>query len=236
MPLKMKDLEQQTDVSREAIHFYLREGLLPEPVRPKRNVAHYSPEHVVRIKLIKRLQEERFLPLGVIKDMLDRADIDLAANGGDLASFELSLLALLNGDVSEPDQPIVDVATRSGLSEAEIHELAARGVVVIRTSAEDLKLDFRDAAIVEHWGRLLAMGFRGNKGYDATYLQRFAAAVRTLAEVEVDLFLGAFDNTLSTETADLATRGIEASNEILSRMRTQALVRRLAEKVEAEQP
>jgi DNA-binding transcriptional MerR regulator len=230
----MKDLEQQTDVSREAIHFYLREGLLPEPERPKRNVAHYSQEHVVRIKLIKRLQEERFLPLGVIKDMLDRADMDLAANGGDLASFELSLLALLNGDVSEPDQPIAEVAARAGLSEAEIHELAARDVVVINTSEAGLTLDFRDSAVVEHWGRLLAMGFRGKAGYDAGYLQRFASAVRKLAVAEVDLFLGAFDITLTTESADLATRGIEASNEILSRMRTQALVRRLAEKVESD--
>ena len=34
-PLKMKDLEAQTGVSREAIHFYLREGLLPEPQRLK---------------------------------------------------------------------------------------------------------------------------------------------------------------------------------------------------------
>ena len=57
-PLKMKDLETRTDVSREAIHFYLREGLLPEPERPKRNVAHYNEGHVARIKLIKRLQEE----------------------------------------------------------------------------------------------------------------------------------------------------------------------------------
>jgi DNA-binding transcriptional MerR regulator len=65
--LKMKDLEARTGLTRQAIHFYLREGLLPEPERPKRNVAHYSEEHVDRIKLIKRLQEEKFLPLGVIK-------------------------------------------------------------------------------------------------------------------------------------------------------------------------
>ena len=69
-PLKMKDLEAETGVSREAIHFYLREGLLPEPNRPKRNVAHYSNEHVVRIRAIKQLQQDRALSLGAIKQIL----------------------------------------------------------------------------------------------------------------------------------------------------------------------
>ena len=80
--LKMKDLEARTGLSRQAIHFYLREGLLPEPHRPKRNVAHYSEEHVARIKLIKRLQEEKFLPLGVIKNMLADADTPRRGCGG----------------------------------------------------------------------------------------------------------------------------------------------------------
>ena len=57
--LKMKDLEAETGVSREAIHFYLREGLLPAPEKPKRNVAYYSDEHVVRIRAIKRLQQDQ---------------------------------------------------------------------------------------------------------------------------------------------------------------------------------
>src|SRR5689334_23835888 len=34
-------------------------------------MAYYPPGYVERIRLIKRLQEERFMPLGVIKRMLD---------------------------------------------------------------------------------------------------------------------------------------------------------------------
>ena len=34
--MKMKELEARTGVGREAIRFYIREGLLPEPERPKR--------------------------------------------------------------------------------------------------------------------------------------------------------------------------------------------------------
>ena len=52
------------------IKHYLREGLLPEPVKTSRNMAWYPREFVERVKLIKQLQEERFLPLKVIKEVL----------------------------------------------------------------------------------------------------------------------------------------------------------------------
>ena len=69
--LKMSELSEQSGVSAGTIKHYLREGLLPEPVRTSRNMAYYPPDFVERIRLIKRLQEERFMPLRVIKDVLD---------------------------------------------------------------------------------------------------------------------------------------------------------------------
>ncbi len=52
------------------VRHYLREGLLPEPVKTSKNMAYYPPEFVERIRTIKRLQEERFMPLRVIKEAL----------------------------------------------------------------------------------------------------------------------------------------------------------------------
>lgn len=230
-PLKMKDLETLTDVSREAIHFYLREGLLPEPDRPKRNVAHYSQEHVVRIRLIKRLQEEKFLPLGEIKKILDRVDVQLAASTDGLAAFELTLLALLNGEVPESDLSVETVSKRAGVAVAELERLVDLGVIRCRIEDGVRWLDFRDAGIVMQWGRLLALGYGNRPGYDATYLGRMAAMVRELADMEVARFLDSFGQELNEESATLATRGIEISNEILVRLRTQALLRRLSEVV-----
>ena len=40
--MRMRDLERATGVGRETIRFYIREGLLPEPERPGRNVAWYD--------------------------------------------------------------------------------------------------------------------------------------------------------------------------------------------------
>ena len=72
--LKMKELAEASGVSAGTIKHYLREGLLGEGdgiVKTSRNMAWYPPELVERIRLIKQLQEERFLPLKVIKSMLD---------------------------------------------------------------------------------------------------------------------------------------------------------------------
>ncbi len=71
--LKMSQLAQRSGVSAGTIKHYLREGLLGSDgrvVRTSRNMAYYPPEFVDRIQLIKRLQEERFMPLRVIRELL----------------------------------------------------------------------------------------------------------------------------------------------------------------------
>src|SRR5712671_6017859 len=69
--MRMGELARASGVSAATIKHYLREGLLPEPVKTSRNMAYYPADFVDRIKLIKQLQEERFMPLKVIKGMLD---------------------------------------------------------------------------------------------------------------------------------------------------------------------
>lgn len=68
--LRMAELSRKAGVSRETIHFYLREGLLDAPHKTSRNMAWYDDRHLQRILLIKRLQQEKFLPLGVIKSLI----------------------------------------------------------------------------------------------------------------------------------------------------------------------
>ena len=67
----MGELAEASGVSAATIKHYLREGLLPEPVKTSRNMAYYPPEFVDRIRLIKQLQEERFMPLKVIRSVLE---------------------------------------------------------------------------------------------------------------------------------------------------------------------
>jgi DNA-binding transcriptional MerR regulator len=68
--LKIRDLVQRTRVSKETVHYYIREGLLPKPRKQGKNTAEYDDRYVERIRFIKELQERYFLPLGVIKNIM----------------------------------------------------------------------------------------------------------------------------------------------------------------------
>jgi DNA-binding transcriptional MerR regulator len=68
--VKISELVKQTQVSKETIHYYIREGLLPRPRKLGKNVADYSRTYVERIRLIKELKDHCFLPLSMIKRIL----------------------------------------------------------------------------------------------------------------------------------------------------------------------
>lgn len=69
--LRIGELSRLTGVSRDTIKFYLKEGLIPRPFKTGRTMSYYDPSCVERIALIKKMQSERFLPLQVIKDLLE---------------------------------------------------------------------------------------------------------------------------------------------------------------------
>ena len=48
--LRMGELAEASGVPVPTIKHYLREGLLPEPVKTSRNMAYYPPEFVERLK------------------------------------------------------------------------------------------------------------------------------------------------------------------------------------------
>jgi DNA-binding transcriptional MerR regulator len=69
----MSELAERSGVSAATIKHYLREGLLgggEEIIKTSRNMAWYPPEYVERLQTIKRLQEERYMPLKVIREVL----------------------------------------------------------------------------------------------------------------------------------------------------------------------
>src|SRR5262249_31087487 len=69
--MRMAELAAKSGVARETIHFYLREGLLPRPRKGGRTVAYYDAEHLERLRLIRRLREEKYFPLAVIRKVLE---------------------------------------------------------------------------------------------------------------------------------------------------------------------
>jgi DNA-binding transcriptional MerR regulator len=119
--LKMSELADASGVSAGTIKHYLREGLLggeEEIVRTSRNMAWYPAGYVDRIRLIKRLQEERFLPLRLIKELLaerpprtPRDAVDLPANVLDRLA-ELGVLTPDEDGYDPDDVAVIDAIAR----------------------------------------------------------------------------------------------------------------------------
>jgi DNA-binding transcriptional MerR regulator/tetratricopeptide (TPR) repeat protein len=68
--MRMAELAARSGVPRETIHFYLREGLLPRPRKAGQTVAYYDEGHLERLRLVRRLREEKYLPIAVIRRLL----------------------------------------------------------------------------------------------------------------------------------------------------------------------
>ena len=113
--MKMQDLERTTGVGRETIRFYIREGLLPQPERPSRNVAWYDESFVERIALIKELQQKRFLPLHIIKTIVGGDAEPSRDEVKALLEIDGKLFPAVAGGSEMPPERLTDVARRTGL-------------------------------------------------------------------------------------------------------------------------
>jgi DNA-binding transcriptional MerR regulator len=176
--LKMSQLAERSGVSSGTIKHYLREGLLPEPVRTSRNMAYYPPEFVDRIRRIKQLQEERFMPLSAIKRVIDRAA------EGDRARVSAAELR------RRYDIPR-EVLDR--LVELEVLTPSSRGYAP------------SDVKIVEAIARFRAGGYDERIGFTVYDTLRYKRALEGLVEEEVQVLmdrLGALETERAVELID----------------------------------
>ena len=70
----LPELSDRTKVSPRTIRFYIQQGLIPAP-EARGPGAHYGAEHVDRLNLIKRLQQEH-LPLSEIRRRIEKLSPD----------------------------------------------------------------------------------------------------------------------------------------------------------------
>ena len=120
--MKMQDLERTTGVGRETIRFYIREGLLPQPERPGRNVAWYDESFVERIALIKELQQKRFLPLQIIKAIVGNDAEPPRDEVKALLELDGKLFPAVGGGSEMPPERLSAVARRTGVKASEVRQ------------------------------------------------------------------------------------------------------------------
>jgi DNA-binding transcriptional MerR regulator len=230
--LKMKELESRTGVSRESIRFYIREGILPQPEKPLKNVAHYNEDHVLRIRLIKKLQEEKFMPLGRIKALLKSVKFSELATMGNLAEFEFTFSSLVNGDVRSPDTSLDIFVQESNYSHQDLIQMHEMGIIHIKTEKAVEYIDSFDVSVLDKWHQIKTLGFEDKFGYDLNFLLQYVEAARKISIREVDQFFEAFASSPVKAFAELGAKGVQLANDLIAELHTREVRARIANYVD----
>jgi DNA-binding transcriptional MerR regulator len=216
--LKMRELAARSGVSAGTIKHYLREGLLPEPVKTSRNMAYYPADFVDRIRMIKQLQEERYMPLRVIKDLLEE-DPERAK-----ALIELGDKLLEHALAGERERVSAAELRRYDVPQDVLDRLAELGVL---TPDED-GYSPSDVRIVEAISRFRAGGYEERIGFTVYDTLRYKEAMADLVKQEVDVLMERLAGEMdSDEAMALIEAGNQPLNDLLAAMHTKALVAEL---------
>jgi DNA-binding transcriptional MerR regulator len=211
--LKISELAEGAGVPVATVRHYLREGLLPEGRKTSRNMAYYPAEMVDRIRLIKLLQEERFMPLKVIRELLEREGGDPEAVRALLAESDRGIELALAGERERT--PASAVSERFEVPREVLDRLAEVGIL---SPAGDGYLP-SDVRIVEAIARFRAGGYDERIGFTVYDAARFLEPLRALARREVELLseklVGRFE---PDRAAELIEAGIDPLADLIAAM------------------
>jgi DNA-binding transcriptional MerR regulator len=217
--LKMKQLAEQSGVSAGTIKHYLREGLLPDPVKTSRNMAYYPPEFVERIRLIKQLQEERFMPLKLIRSMLED-DPERAA-----ALVELEDRILEKARQREGSRVSgAELRRRYDIPKEVLDRLGELGVL----TPTGRGYARRDVEIVEAISRFRAGGYDERIGFTVYDTLRYKRALENLVKEEVQVLMDRLAGELEPDrAAELIEAGAEPLRDLIAALHQKLLVAEL---------
>ena len=219
--LKMSELSERSGVSPGTIRYYLREGLLgegSEVVRTSRNMAYYPPEYVERIALIKRLQEERFMPLRVIKGALEQDPERVRA----LMELEDRILERALETVEDHSRVSRKVVQeRYGIPRNALDRLADIGVL----TPNNRGYDHDDVKIIEAIASFRAGGYDEALGFTVYDTLLYREALEPLVEQEVTSLLGKLAGEVEIDRAmEIVAAGVEPLRELIGAMHSKLLL------------
>jgi DNA-binding transcriptional MerR regulator len=217
--LRMKELAEASGVPAPTIKHYLREGLLPEPVKTSRNMAYYPPEFVERIRLIKQLQEERFMPLRAIKSVLED-DPDRAR-----ALIELEDKILERALAGERSRTSAAEVRRSyGVPKEVLDRLEELEVL----SPNSRGYTPSDVKIIEAISRFRAGGYDEEIGFTVYDTLRYKTALEDLVRQEVGVLMDRLAGEMEPDrVVEMIEAGAQPLQDLIAALHTKLLVAEL---------
>jgi DNA-binding transcriptional MerR regulator len=172
--LRISELAKETEVPIPTLHFYLREGLLEPSIKTARNMAYYSPDCIEDIQWIRELQSKRFLPLSVIKWLMearrDGQDINHIAEMDTLADHLFRPVTTGPKDLS-----FTELAEASGLSPSVLKQLEKSGLLIPSGTGQNKRYDDLDLRIAQTVRELAGFSLTAS---DLSVYSKYIQAIR----------------------------------------------------------
>jgi DNA-binding transcriptional MerR regulator len=214
---KISELAEAADVPVATVRHYLREGLLPEPVKTSRNMAYYPPEFAARIRLIKQLQEERFMPLRVIREVLESAGDDVERLRAVVEAGD-SLVDRVLAPLSERT-PEAEILERFDIPERALRRLAEVGVL----SPDDGGYTQAEVRIIDAISRFRAAGWNETSGFGARDVARLMGGLSPVISDELELLMERFAALDPERAARLLDDGASPFPDLIGALHAKAL-------------
>ena len=170
MALKMKELMALSDESKSTILFYIKEGLLPEPQKPKPNLHLYDESCVQILKFIKYLQHNFSYSISEIKNIFKDNHFDFDG------SFEMMVrsLELISGGRNNQWYTRKAFLTLLNMDEKKLKAYQDKGYLFERAKGFSSK-EVEVAEILERAASL---------GLDCSLLDAYVVDAKVLAQKE----------------------------------------------------
>jgi DNA-binding transcriptional MerR regulator len=219
-PYKMADLSRLTGMPRQAIHFYIQQGLVPPGHKTGRNTARYGELHVERIRVVKELQAERFMPLKAIRAVLDGRDDEFTpAQRSLLVEVKQRLagsLAKARDDGKRLDADLL--LSQCGLDRKDLSDMVGTGVVEVQRGPRGERLvSTDDAWAFELLGQVRRAGFTRKLGFDAKLLRIYSDAVSALVEQETRVLADRLDKLPPERVAAMLEQAMPLVHQFFAR-------------------
>jgi DNA-binding transcriptional MerR regulator len=213
--IKIGELARRSGVPIATLKHYLREGLIQPARKTGRTMSWYDASVATRVRTIKRLQHDQFLPLDLIRKAVDEA----GAATDDLAAAE-AIATVLEEHGGTRSRTRAELLER-GVSEQELQWLAAAKLAVPTGPHHSYAGD--DLAL------LVTLGAARQAGLSAEMLPfailgEYLQALRTLVDVELRMFRAGVLPRASSKTTALTDAATRLSERLVVLLRRKLLL------------
>lgn len=217
----MSVLARLSGVPAATIKHYVNVGLLPEPTRTGRNMAYYDVSIVDRVQRIKELQRTRFLPLDVIREVLDESE------HGDPDETVAATIARVLAHGSKSDRRTRADLERAGLPVKQLAWLASTGLVRAKKDGATEYFEGDDLELLRLLGAARKAGLDPEM-LPLEVLGEYAQALGALVRAELSLFRQGVLPRAGEKLPELTEAATELSEKLVVLLRRKMLLPTLA--------